>query len=624
MVSRKGRIAFKALVVGVLFLSIFLAVFVLAAIIITTSSGGTGFSVNQSVNSNFNITVNNTNVGAVANITQVNVTLLAGPSCVFVAASNGSDSVVELFANTTTVLSWSNTTVYLVNGSLVGGGVAKYFWFNMSCATPGSYNITVTTTNFTNSYSSNLTLQVNDTTIPNTLVLVSPTPAANSNNSRNFMPINVTSTDNVNISTVRIYLYNSSGLVNSTNLTGPANYYFANITGLLEGLYYINMSANDTSGNVNSTSETRTVRLDTTGPTVALPVYTNATLKRNTESLILNVSVVDVSNGDKCLIDVNGTNQTISVSNGWCNSSTIFLTGLTDGNKTIKVWVNDTAGNSAFNNSYAVQIDTTAPTVTINAPTSGQIFTTRLVLLNVTISENGTCLYSIDAGVTNGSMENADNRTYTKASVLSNANYVANFYCNDTLGSLNSTENVSFTVAVASTADDSSSSGAGEAPIYSASDSVLEKGYTVSLGKDFGVSFSVGGTAHSLKVKSISGTGVVVIISSNPVTLELSVGETKKVDVNGDGTYDLSVYLKEVSSLRIKLVLTSINEVVESSGSGAESDVGSGDEAGLTGDSAGEGTTDKEGFNMVWVWVLVGVIVLVVILSKTFVGKRKR
>ena len=245
MVSRKGRIAFKALVVSVLFLSIFLTVFVLAAIIITTSSGGTGFSVNQSVNSNFNITVNNTNAGQVANITQVNVTLLAGPSCVFVANSNGSNSVVGLFANTTTVLSWSNTTIYLVNGS-----ETKYFWFNMSCATPGDYNITVTATNFTNSYSSNLTLQVNDTTIP-TIQFVNPSPINNTIQISS-IPINITANDNVAIGTIRIYLSNSTGIVNSTSMSSTSPYY-VNFSILQPGTYYVNASVNDSVGNINWT-----------------------------------------------------------------------------------------------------------------------------------------------------------------------------------------------------------------------------------------------------------------------------------------------------------------------------------------------------------------------------------
>lgn len=97
---------------------------------------------------------------------------------------------------------------------------------------------------------------------------------------------------------------------------------------------------------------------------IILPVYTNGTAKKNSATLTLNISVTDAgSGGSVCLIDVNGTsNQTVDVSGGWCNSTAINLTGSTDGNKTIRIYVNDSVNNMwGFNDSFAVQVDTTNP-----------------------------------------------------------------------------------------------------------------------------------------------------------------------------------------------------------------------------------------------------------------------
>jgi hypothetical protein len=44
------------------------------------------------------------------------------------------------------------------------------------------------------------------------------------------------------------------------------------------------------------------------------------------------------------------------------------------------------------------------------------------------------------------------------------------------------------------------------------------------------------------------------------MTFLLQTGQTKKLDVNSDGVYDLSVFLKSISGLRANLVLTSISE----------------------------------------------------------------
>ncbi|ODS41670.1 MAG: hypothetical protein A7315_00720 [Candidatus Altiarchaeales archaeon WOR_SM1_79] len=90
-------------------------------------------------------------------------------------------------------------------------------------------------------------------TIPPTINFTSPTPQNNSNLPQNYIPANATAQD-PNLANITIYLYNSTDLVTSnTSSTSP---FFWNITGLSDGTYYLNATANDTAGNKNST-ETR-------------------------------------------------------------------------------------------------------------------------------------------------------------------------------------------------------------------------------------------------------------------------------------------------------------------------------------------------------------------------------
>jgi len=72
-----------------------------------------------------------------------------------------------------------------------------------------------------------------------------------------------------------------------------------------------------------------------------------------------------------------------------------------------------------------------------------------------------------------------------------------------------------------------------------------------------------------LKVDSISGDKVTITVSSTPVTFDLVPGQTKKVDVDGNGVYDLDVYLKSVSAGRAEILLTSISESVPVASTGA-------------------------------------------------------
>ncbi len=160
---------------------------------------------------------------------------------------------------------------------------------------------------------------------------------------------------------VYISINGGTSFFNKTINTSTTGFSYTNTT---QANYTFKIGAvNNTGTEANSTTLV-SIFIDKTVPVVNLPAYTNATLKKNTDQLTLNISVADADSGTTgtlCLVDANGTNQTIAYSSGWCNG-TVGLTGLSDGNKTIKVYANDTVNNFGLNNSYAVSIDTTVPT----------------------------------------------------------------------------------------------------------------------------------------------------------------------------------------------------------------------------------------------------------------------
>ena len=71
MVKRRPQLFSLGIFVLAIIISLY---FVIAAHVITTSGGGTSYSVNEDIGFIYNISVNNTDEGQAANITQVNVT----------------------------------------------------------------------------------------------------------------------------------------------------------------------------------------------------------------------------------------------------------------------------------------------------------------------------------------------------------------------------------------------------------------------------------------------------------------------------------------------------------------------------------------------------------------------
>ena len=216
------------------------------------------------------------------------------------------------------------------------------------------------------------------------------------------LTLNVSVTDALSNLTGSVCLVDVNGTSNQSISvsSGWCNSDVINLTGAsVDGNYTIKVYVNDTVNNIGL-NDSYVVQIDDTAPTITLPQYTNATYKKNTDTLTLNISVSDATSGltgSFCFIDVNGTsNQTVAVSSGWCNSSVINLTGSIDGNHTLKVYVNDTVNNIGLNDSYVVQVDSTNPVLGLSLTTSA-MYSLTLAASGI----DGTC--SSDRGTLSGS-----------------------------------------------------------------------------------------------------------------------------------------------------------------------------------------------------------------------------
>jgi parallel beta-helix repeat protein len=292
-----------------------------------------------------------------------------------------------------------------------------------------------------------------------TVTLNSPEDNANFSSTINF---NCTAQDDIKLENVSLYgNWTGSWLLNETNST-PVNatpVIFSKT--ISDGTYLWSCEAcdNATTTQCSFATPNRTFTVDSTPPTITLPVYTNATQYRNDQSMIFNVSVSDSGIGASyCSINVAGnTNQTVAVSNGWCNG-TYALTGIGDGNQTINAYANDTLGNTDLNNSYVVWIDTTVPTVTLPVYTNATAYkSSDSLIYNISVSDAGVgpddCTINVDtasAGNVTVAVNNGwCNGTYSLVGA-SDGNQSINAYANDTLG--NTALNNSYVVNIDGTA----------------------------------------------------------------------------------------------------------------------------------------------------------------------------
>jgi PGF-pre-PGF domain-containing protein len=366
----------------------------------------------------------------------------------------------DVVGPTITIISPSNSS-YTTNNITVSlsvfdtSGVSKTWYSN------GTDNRTYTTdqTILVNQGSNTLIFYSNDTLGNNNSINITfnvdsifpavnftaPT-ASNGNYSRNYIEINVTSSD-TNLETTAIYLYNSSGLI-AQNRTNK----FINITNIVDGIYYFNATANDTFGNNNKT-ETRIIILDTTAP--LFTAISNITIQKY-KSINYDINVTDNIVGADCFTINDTGNFKIS-----CIGILENNTFLSNGTYALNITINDTLNNKRSQIIFinvTEPIDGSYPVVTVFSPLQNASYSTSSVIISFTASDD----VLIDKlWYFNG----ATNVSYTTSVTLTlpNAVYNFRFYANDSSGNINYTD-VSFTISyTAPVVNPPKSSGGGSA-----------------------------------------------------------------------------------------------------------------------------------------------------------------
>ncbi len=115
--------------------------------------------------------------------------------------------------------------------------------------------------------------------------------------------------------------------------------------------------------------------------------------------------------------------------------------------------------------------------------------------------------------------------------------------------------------------------------------------------------FVLAGETHAFKIETIGESYVTLTVASpNPQEITINTGETRELDVNEDGTEDLSITLNSVSNGEADITFTGM-------ATGQEGE--------------GEGEIIEEGTSLIWLWILI-IAVVVIGVAYYFMSKKKK
>jgi hypothetical protein len=244
---------------------------------------------------------------------------------------------------------------------------------------------------------------------------------------RNYTFINATVTD-AHLERVLVSLYNITGLVNVSNTSSSS--VSINITNLKDGIYYWNITANDSVAYINY-SATYSVLLDTTAPTITIdsPINEN---NYSSNIIFFNISATDAIIGLDTIIYGNQ-------SQNYTNTSMNIT--LNEGNFTYVVWANDTLNNLRITG-MNFSIDS-APNISFVSPTFSGVYPYDYILVNLTASDISLANISMtlynSTGLVNQTIT-GDNNLYLNITNLPTGLYYLNATVNDTLNHITITE----------------------------------------------------------------------------------------------------------------------------------------------------------------------------------------
>lgn len=267
----------------------------------------------------------------------------------------------------------------------------------------------------------------NDNIAPN--ITFESDTTANGSSSQDYIFANVSASDE-NLDKIVINLYNSSGLY-QTNIS--SSNFSINFTGLIDGTYYLNATANDTYSNENFT-ETRIIILDTVAPvmTINFPTLLNnpqiTTFSINTNEVSTCNYTLDSEPNENLPSTDNLTHSLIKTLSDGSHSVTFYCKdGLGQVNESTRIFVvatktpNDGGSSSSPTTTSTEIINVSSDFITLYSfnVTYDDFLKDSTNYINLKTYDNNNNLTDVDTVITTTDLE----ETFTKVTKLDKGEY---------------------------------------------------------------------------------------------------------------------------------------------------------------------------------------------------------
>lgn len=131
--------------------------------------------------------------------------------------------------------------------------------------------------------------------------------------------------------------------------------------------------------------------------------------------------------------------------------------------------------------------------------------------------------------------------------------------------------------------------------------------------------FNLKGTKHTITIKSITPSTLVVTIASTPTDVSVGMGQTVNYDVDQDGTADIAITYSQVAS--DASTATAIFKALGTTASTGTSSTGSGTSSSTGGTTT---TTENGSMNLWWIWIFPVIIGIGLIIWAVIAAKRRK
>jgi hypothetical protein len=363
----------------------------------------------------------------------------------------------------------------------------------------------------------------------------------------------------------------------TTYITTPISNYSTNFSSLVDGNYTYYMNVTDKCNNTNSSVMVQ-VYLDQSIPQIEFEPATSGRNINNsnitTSYFFMNVTLNESRFANITFVIMNATGIINSTTNYTNTSTSVNLTGYSEGNYTVNVTITDTANNINHTGQRFFTYDPNAPnvTITLSDATIVQMETTTITcsvrdnidpspLRAMYVKKPGEANYDV---VISGTAY-ADTTTY--------GNYTVKCLSIDYMGNTHTEYSYFFVDWVTKDENNQGGGGGGSsggaiAPIENeeeveeeVTEEVVEEetvpeemieSFEVATGEVyyFGLSDTEGNVdEHQVTVLEVNvEEGYVVLqIESDAIEVTLTLGESKEIDLDDDGVNDLKVTLNSIS-----------------------------------------------------------------------------